>query len=297
MKDLVAAIMAQHPEHTQTLQAISAISDVVNSLPFEPFFEPLSAVFVFPLRAEQARGRRDERQFVSISAGQVTAWANHVAYACRARMRSIEVPILREIHDGHLTASAVLLRSHLETAGLAAHSFLTVTNSAKSGNRAPLDDLMRKTLSGTALFKETKRVPELEQYLDQSDQSTASASEFIGGLDRFLEPDKPAGNRHRLRYAPLCEFAHPNLRGFKGFSHTVRETEDGWFVQYTEEEDRGAHGVQMIVEYLLEDMRLGYAASEFLRRATFADDGDRLQCCPPTPKDVDWIASTILRLS
>lgn len=286
MKDLIAALVAHHPEQTGTLQAISAISNAVDSLPLEPFFEPVSTVYM----------HHDKRQLLSISAGHVTAWANHVAYACRVRMRAIEAPILREIDDGLLTASAALLRSHLETAGLAAHSFLTVTDSAKSGDKKPLDDLMRKTLFGTALFKQTKRVPELEQYLGQSEQSTALASEFVGGLDRFLEPDRPAGNRHRLRYALLCEFGHPNLRGLKGFSHVVRETEGGWFVQYAAEEDLGAHDVQMIVEYLLEDMRLGYAASEFLRRTTFMDDGDRLRCCPPDPKDLAWIGSTIMRV-
>jgi hypothetical protein len=287
VKDLIAALAAHHPEHAGTLQAISAIADAVDSLPFEPFFEPVSTVLV----------HRRERQYLSISAGHIAAWANHVAYACRVRMRAIEAPILREIHDGHLTASATLLRAHLETAGLAAHSFLTVTDSAKSGDKKPLDDLMRKTLFGTALFKETKRVPELEQYLDLSDQCTASASELVDGLDRFLEPNTPVGNRQRLRYALLCEYGHPNLRGFKGFSHLVRETEDGWFVQYTAEEDRGAYGVQMIVEYLLEDMRLGYSACEFLRRTTFVDEGDRLQCCPPDPVDVAWIESAIMRLS
>jgi hypothetical protein len=264
-----------------------AISNAVDSLPFEPFFEPVSAIYM----------HQSARQILSMSADHVTAWANHVAYACRVRMRAIEAPILREIHDGRLTASATLLRAHLETAGLAAHSFLTVTDSAKSGHKKPLDELMRKTLFGTALFKETKRAPELEQYLDQSDQGTALASDFVGGLDRFLEPDKPAGNRHRLRYALLCEYGHPNLRGLKGFSHVVRETEGGWFVQYTAEEDRGAHGVQMIAEYLLEDMRLGYAASELLRRTTFVNEGDHLRCCPPHPEDLAWIESTIMCLS
>jgi hypothetical protein len=57
------------------------------------------------------------------TARDVAAWATHVAYACRVRMRVLETPILREIHDGHLTASATLVRAHLETAGLAAHAF------------------------------------------------------------------------------------------------------------------------------------------------------------------------------
>jgi hypothetical protein len=149
-----------------------------------------------------------------------------------------------------------------------------------------------KPLLGTALFKETKRSPELERHLDPSDQRTASASEVVGGLDRFLEPDRPADNRHRLRYAMVCECGHP-----KGFSHVVRETAGGWLVQYRAEEDLGAHGFQTIVEYLLENMRLCYAASEFLRRTTFVDVGNRLQCCPPDSKDLAWVAGTIMRLS
>jgi hypothetical protein len=61
-----------------------------------------------------------------------------------------------------------------------------------------------------------------------------------------------------LRYALLCEYSHPNLRGLKGFSHVVQETDEGWLIQYSQQEDPGSCGVQMIVEYLLENMRLGY---------------------------------------
>ena len=211
-------------------------------------------------------------------------------------MRALETPILREIHDGNLTASATLVRAHLETAGLAAQTFLTVTDAAKSGNKERLDELMRKIYFGTALVKETKGVPELEQYLDLSDQCTGQARELVSGLDRFLEPDQPAGNRQRLRYALLCEYSHPNLRGFKGFSRVVQETEEGWLIQYTRHEDLGSYGVQMIVEYLLENMRLGYAASEFLRRTTFLDENNQLRCCAPDQQDLAWIADAIMRL-
>ena len=155
---------------------------------------------------------------------------------------------------------------------------------------------MRKTMFGTALFKETNRVPELEEYLDFSDQCTVRASDLVGSLDRFLEPNKPIENRQRLRYALLCEWGHPNLRGFNGFSRVIRETEEGRFVQYTQKEDLEPYGVQMILEYMLEDMRLGYAASEFLRRTDFVDEHNRLRCYPPDPAEVAWIAREIMRL-
>src|SRR5258708_7266299 len=189
MDDLIAALKARHPKRAETLEAIAAIVDVVDSLPFEPFFEPVSVLSI----------HQGKRQMFSLTARNVAAWATHVAYACRVRMRALESPILREIHDGHLTASATLLRGHLETAGLAAHAFLTVTDAAKSGDKERLDDLMRKTYFGTALVKETKNVPELEQYLDFSDQCTAQARELVSSLDRFLERDQPAGNRQRMR--------------------------------------------------------------------------------------------------
>jgi hypothetical protein len=162
MDDLIAALKVKHPELAGALQDISEIARAVDSLPFEPFFEPVSTVSLF----------EGKRHLCSIAACDVAALANHVAYACRARMRSLETPILREIHDGRLTASATLVRAHLETAGLAAHVFLTVTDAAKLGNTERLDEMMRKIYFGTALVKETKGTPELEQYLDLSDQCT-----------------------------------------------------------------------------------------------------------------------------
>jgi hypothetical protein len=286
MKHLIDALKVRHRERREVLEAIAAISDAVDSLPFEPFFEPVSVLSI----------RDGKPQLAVIGANDVAAWATHVAYASRARMRALEFPILREIHDGHLTASAALLRAHMETAALAAHAFLTVTDTAKSGDKERLDELMRKTYFGTSLFKETKDAPELKEYLDFSDQCTGRVRELVSSLDRFLEPDQPAGNRQLLRYALLCEYGHPNFRGMKGFSRVVEETEGGWFIQYTREEDVGRDGVQMVLEYLLENMRLGHAAAEFLRRTTFVEEDGHLRCYGPDPDEVSWIGRQIMRL-
>ena len=95
MKDLVAAIMAQHPEHTQTLQAISAISDVVNSLPFEPFFEPLSAVLMFPPGRNRPEGAGMNGSSSQLAPARsqpgLTTWHTLAVLGCGAsRFRSCE---------------------------------------------------------------------------------------------------------------------------------------------------------------------------------------------------------------
>src|SRR5689334_2908218 len=100
MKDIIAALKAQYRERCEVLEAIEAIANAVGALPFEPFFEPVSAVSI----------ENSKRKMITIGAEAVAAWAAHVAYASRARMRALETPILRDIHDGNLTASAALLR-------------------------------------------------------------------------------------------------------------------------------------------------------------------------------------------
>ncbi len=285
--ELIRTLKERYPAHAETLEAIAAVAEVVDSLPIEVFFDPVSVVEI----------HRGERQLLTVDAPHVAAWAKHVAYATRVRMRALEISILREICDAHLTASAALLRAHLETAGLASHAYLTLMDSVTSGNTQRLDELMRATLFGTALFKETKKVPELEDYLTVTAQSTARACEYLKGLDRFLEPSKQPGTRQRLRYALLCDWAHPNPGGFKGFSRVVHATEEGWVVQYSWQEELGTYGLQMVVEYLLENMRLGYAASEFLRLIRIADENGRLRCNLPDPADIAQITKKIMRLA
>lgn len=280
------ALKERFPQYAPTLGEISALAAVVDGLPFDPFLEPVSLIEI----------HAGKRALANMSAGHVTAWAQHVAYATRARMRTLETSILEEIAVARLTASATLLRAHLETAALAAHAVLTVRDAGESGDTRRLDEVMRATLFGTSLFKEVDKVPDLEDHLYGSQQGTGRAADYLLSLDRFLEPDAPPGARHRLRYALLCEWGHPNLGGFKGFSRVVEEREGGWVIQYGMEEDLGTQGPQMVLEYLLEDMRLGYAAAELLRLSGFIDEGDGLHCRWPAKSDMRRIWTEFMRL-
>src|SRR5438034_9762958 len=102
MRDLIIALEARHPERAEVLEAISTIADTVDSLPLAPFFEPRSVILL-----DKGKGKR---QLLSTTTDHIGAWAKHIAYACRFRMRTLEPTILREVCDGHLTASAILLR-------------------------------------------------------------------------------------------------------------------------------------------------------------------------------------------
>ena len=207
-------------------------------------------------------------------------------------MAALEPLVVELVISGRLTAAIVLLRSHAETAGVAALAITTLW----AGDYARLRDVMQKLLYGSSIAKGWKNQPGLSDFVALNESKPVGAGELMNALDRFADAGGKGNGRYRGIYGILCEYAHPNMRGVAGFARLIEEQALGVRVRYEATEEVGAHDQVMVFSVLAEMMRLGHSASELLRLGQIVQRGDSFQVLSPTPTDMHRILSEIMLL-
>ncbi len=274
--------LAAFPDVADTVTRIRDVRREAFSRTYEEFFEPKSA---FDLSGKSPR-------LLGLSLPDVEAWAKHMAYSTRVRMLSLEPSILDAIVNDRLTPAVVLLRSHSETAGLACLALMTLRG-AKSDR---LRDVIQRTLFGSALAKGWRSFEDLAKFAPGTEGNPASAKELMESLDSFVAAGAKENNRYQAAYGILCEFAHPNNRGMLGFLRSAELPPVGWRVRYSPTEEVRPDDRRMVLGLLLEMMRLGYSASEFLRLGIVHEVDDGFSISPPEPRAMERVLRKLMLL-
>lgn len=284
----VKLIARRWPQLSDRLEAIWHLASAATDLPMPPFFEPISVV--------QQHGKDQGLAFVG--ADDVRAWTRHIAFRTRVRIHSIEGAIVRDLTRGETLPAAILLRSHIEAAALAAHCINILSDCARRNDLDSLTNLIYKTTFGTALGKYVGRDEEtaVSELLSWVETRTIQITKAIGSLDAYIRPDGPPGELEVL-YAILCEFSHPNQRGTMDFFVNKPIEGRGWIIQYMLDATRKGPAVEMVVATLLMSMRVGYSASELLRAWDFEDGRPGIRWIWPTEDTGQRIWDTFLRAS
>jgi hypothetical protein len=259
-------------------------------LPFVPFREPVAILEL---------AEKGNNSIVNIDSWYLVSWCQHMAYSMRVRMLSLEDGILGEIAHGRFLGAQVLLRAHLESAGMAALCVQSLEKAKADPDWDTLRALIPKTLFGTSLFKEAKRDDRLLEFLTLAEQRTITICSAIEALDTFTFDEEASGQLNCL-YALLCEASHPNHRGTRGFA-TSEQLDDkgeyGWVVSYGPVEADSPLLVKRLLEALLLSMRQGYAASEILRMTVFKDVKGRAVWHGAPIEDAERIWRTLFQRS
>jgi hypothetical protein len=280
--ELLNRLAYELPEQAETIRRIGQVRKEAFARPYEEFFEPKS---VFEITEKGPR-------LVALSLPDVQAWAKHVAHGARARMLSIEPPLLAAVAADSVTPAMILLRSHAETAGMACLVLLTL----KDAEPRRLRDVMQRTLFGSALKSRWKPFRELSNLLPLSESAPPQASELMDALDRFVVAGGRSNGRYQTAYGLLCEFAHPNSRGVLGFARSIEVPPVGWPIRYTPTEEVDAGGKAMVLSLLLEMMRLGYAAAELLRLGRVIELADGFSITDPESPNLERILRRLMLL-
>lgn len=263
-------LRASVPTSVNLIDLIARLERAVRGLPLTPFREPVAFVEI---------GDKGTNELVNLDAAYLSAWCNHIAYSMRVRMRTLEPGILGDLADGKYLSAQILLRAHLEASAVAALCLEHVRMTAEDGDLIRLKKLIPRTLFGTALYNKAKHNDLVERMLTFSEQRTILISDAIKALDDFAYGSATDQEILGVAYGLLCEAAHPNHRGTKGYV-TVEQldpnAEYGWEVRYSETEADSIVLAERLVELLLVSMRHGYAASEMLRRMRFSDNSGTL---------------------
>lgn len=270
------------PDLRHTIERIAQVRREAYSRPYEEFLEPISA---FDLSGNSPR-------LIGLTLANVHAFSRHMAYGARARMLSLEMPILEAIVAERLTASMVLLRSHAETAGLACLALMTL----RDCDSDRLRDVVQRSLFGSALAKGWKSFGDLADFVPSTEADPPLAGQLMHALDRFVVAGGDPSNRYKAAYGLLCEYAHPNSRGMLGFARSAEEAMS-WRIRYTPSEEIRTTDPEMVLALLLEMMRLGYAASEFLRLGVVCVAGDGFSITPPSSVQMKRILTKLMLLN
>jgi hypothetical protein len=236
--------------------------DAAGRIHVAEFYEPVS---VLEQRADSAPVH------VDLSPTLLAAWTNHMAYSMYSRLRSLEPGVLRELTEGRLLTASTLLRAHMEAAAMAALCFVRLSEFRGQTESEALSRLVARTLFGTALASRAKKDDRVQAMLTLAEQRTATIAEALEALDQFLYKASANGST-QLLYSLLCEFAHPNHRGTRGFVEYQEVEPEGWVVQYNRVERIESEALEGTLSGLSRSMRGGYAAIEMLLATDFLDE-------------------------
>lgn len=251
----LAKLVQRHPELQVTAAFIAELYDEVGSVPLDTFFEPVSAI----LLKEEGKERHE---LFEVWAQDLTSWTRHISASTQCRMRAIEEPIIENLVAGRTLAAMVLLRSHFETAAMATYCVERLTDVARQNNPNALNDLIPRTLFGTAMKKHRNK-DSVADLLSMCEGDTIRICHAVESLDKFYFQEAAEG-KLEIVYSLLCDFGHPNHRGILDFIHSV-DRKDGWLISYKKEEPLNPEMQIRAVETLLVSMRGGYSAAEMLR--------------------------------
>lgn len=229
------------------------------------FFEPVALIV--------ARGR-GPRRLKGVDPIDILAWKNHVTCATRIRLAELENAVLSLLADSNVLAAMVLVRSHLEAAGMATLCLNTLSECMRSGDLELLEELIPKTLFGSALFAQAKNDEVVENFLSMVQGSTVSSRTLVDALEDFVATTGGDAMWFKRIYSVLCEYAHPNFGGTSEYRTATREADRGWIIKYNSSPRRVEESVRDCLEILERCMRVGWASCAMLDLATFELGGE-----------------------
>ena len=285
MDEILTTLSTRFPGDLESIRTIGQFRDWALAQPRLAFFEPKSVIL----------SERGKPRLVSLSAADLNSWRRHVADGSLVRLHGLETAALSQIVADRRTAAMVLIRAHMEIAGLAAYCHEKLFDAGRDGALDRLADVVHQVYFGSSMRIQTKKTPELADYLFE-EVYPIRPTDFIRSMDRFASGGDPAYTRHLLVYGLLSDFAHPVTR--LAFFEILRESPEGWTLRYKLEDPLDAEAFKIAVELLLGNMRVGYACAAMLAKCEIvpSPEGGML-LRPPTPDEAGKIWLRFLETS
>jgi hypothetical protein len=237
------------------LTDILNMRDYVLAIPFETFYEPVSIT----------EGFGNRRKLVNFTPEIINAWVKHVCCSSKVRMLHLEEAALSELSHARLLSSMVLIRSHLEAAGLACLCNDEIRKWLETSDPAIIQELIPPTFLGTSMFRAKKKDTTVAAMLYLSEQDKVPSSRIISALDKFFSSGDSTGVAHSF-YGFLCEFTHPNMRALKDHVNVVHHEPEGWSHSYQLQAKLDKEHYIMSLNSLRRSMKAGHTTCEILRR-------------------------------
>lgn len=202
---------------------IDSIQELYELIKFETIFEPV-----------QLRIQENGKMNVKITSyHDLNAWQKEIAYSSIIKMRTVEKTIYSSVKNKNIYSLAILLRHHMENAGLLALAVEVLLDSFDKANFEILNKFISKTWFGNSFYNKPLFRDSDEAFLATE---TVTISKMINALDNFLsnlslnndEVNKKAFNKN---YTFLCQIAHPNAVSSCFFTKT-KKVKNGNYVTF-----------------------------------------------------------------
>ncbi|MFA5819954.1 MAG: hypothetical protein WC854_11855 [Bacteroidales bacterium] len=239
------------PNCLEYLEKIDSLQEVYDSIKFETVFEPI-----------QIRHIENGKMNVQVTSYlDLKAWQKEIAYSSIVKMRTTENSIYSSLSNDDFYTFAILLRHHMENAGLLALLVDTLMESFQKKDFNILNKFISKTWFGNSFYN--------KPMFRDSDEAfgtieTVSISAMINALDNFLESlniggKKPKDKSFANNYTWLCQFAHPNATSSSFFTET-NKTKTGTYINFKWNGNFIAEeGYFRLLSMLVSNMIVGYA--------------------------------------
>lgn len=284
--ETVRALGARFDAVATIAEACAKIREAVAVKHFDQFFEPVALVDT----------THSKRWLLSMDPEYVLAWTRHIACSTRLRIANLENAVAALLLHEQYLSSMILVRSHLESSGMAALCLNTLSDCMRNRNVEALEHLIPKSLFGTSLYRLGKKDPATQGLLSTVQGETVTARTLVDALTDFATSTGSTVDYFARVYSLLCEFSHPNFGGTAEFRRVIEERPDGWVIQYSDSYDRQEESVVMALEILLASMKVGHAACKMLSLADFAVDGEEVLYQGPSETDTKWIWDAIIHV-
>lgn len=278
-------ILAQRGQDWARLIAnLRHIEGAITSLPFEPFFEPVSELV--------GHGPDSPSKLASITAQHLDAWTRHIAYGTIVRLGSLTGPCLDLLGKNQLIAAGLVERAILEHAARAAYSLEALTGAYKSKSWDKMRELIPRMLFGTCL---TNPEDTIFEELAEVTQRPIKPSKFIDLLESFAGTCETTGKSFfGGLHSFFCDLTHASQRANSAFCEVLSDTGSGWFLKYKRNEEENADALLGALRATARCLQAGYGASALLLRWRFDDGMPNLVASAPGEEDVAWIWNEIL---
>jgi len=203
---------------------IDMFREIYDSIQFESIYEPVQ------LR-EIIKGKMS---VVIANHEDLIAWQKEIGYSCIVKMKNVEDSICTLFKNKDLYSVAILLRHHLEQAGLLTLSVEVIMDSLKNDDFDKLNQFISKTWYGNSFYNNPKFRDTDEAY---GTIETVTISAMISSLDKFIDKFRNTSkidfpqNVFSKKYAWLCQIAHPNSASSCFYTKTT-EAINGTNIQF-----------------------------------------------------------------
>lgn len=249
---------------------IDSIQEVYKSIKFETLFEPTQ------LRIQE-KGKKMNVEITNHL--DLIAWQKEIAYSSVVKMHTVEESIYNSIKNKDLYSMAILLRHHMENAGLLALAVEILIESLDKENFEVLNRFISKTWFGSSFYNKPLFRDSEQAFLSIE---TVTISAMINALDKFLttissDQNEEPQNIFNNNYTLLCQIAHPNSASSCFFTKT-KKVKNGTNVTFTwngnYQEDEGLYRFMNMLYY---NMTFGLANYYIFMSHQFTEDMEVIQ--------------------